>query len=440
MSLADRMADYKVPGVSIAVIDNFKIEWAKGYGFKEAGRNDPVTTQTLFQAASISKPVAAFAALHFVEKGILDLDENVNKKLVSWKVPENEFTKEKKVSLRGILSHSAGLTVSGFRGYTQEEDAPSLRQILDGEKPANSAAIRVNIEIGKKYRYSGGGFTVMQQLLIDLFNKPFPKIMQETVLKKLGMTNSTYEQPLQESIKANAATAHHINGKSIKGKWHTYPEMAAAGLWTTPSDLCRFAIEIMLSKAGKSNKVLSQDMIQQMLTVQIGEVGLGLFLNYEGENFRFSHGGGNKGFKCILAGYPEKGQGVAIMTNGDRGNLLFVEILRSIAAEYGWHDFLPSEKTVAEVSPDIYKSYVGTYQFTPASKILITKEDDRLFADSIFVIPTGKTKCELFPKTDTFFFMTKSYDTITFLKNAEGEITGLILKHGNQRKKATKIE
>jgi hypothetical protein len=181
-------------------------------------------------------------------------------------------------------------------------------------------------------------------------------------------------------------------------------------------------------------------MIQQMLTVQIGTVGLGLSLKYEGEDFRFGHGGSNEGFKCQLVAYPEKGQGTVIMTNGDRGNLLFMEILRSIAAEYGWHDFLPSEKTVAEVSPDIYESYVGTYQFTRASKIMITKEDDRLFADSINVIPTGKIKCEIFPETETFFFMTKSYDTITFLKDAEGEITGLILKRGNQRRKATKIE
>jgi CubicO group peptidase (beta-lactamase class C family) len=440
VSLAERMADYKVPGVSIAVIDDFKIEWAKGYGFKEAGGTDPVTTETLFQAASISKPVAASAALHFVEQGILDLDEDVNETLVSWKVPDNELTQEKKVTLRGILSHSAGLTVHGFRGYSKREEVPSLYQVLDGEKPANSAPIRVDIEIGKKFRYSGGGYTVMQQLLIDLLNKPFPEIMQETVLKNLGMDNSTYEQPLPESLSGQAATAHRINGKPIKGKWHTYPEMAAAGLWTTPSDLCRFAVEIMLSRAGKSHKILTQDMTLQMLTHQIGEVGLGLFMNYKGEDFRFSHGGGNEGFKCFLAAYPEKGQGAAVMTNGDRGNLLFVEILRGIAAEYGWNDFLPAEKEVAEVSGDIYDSYVGTYEFTRAGKVIITREDGALFADSIFVIPAGRIKCEIFPENETLFFMTKSYATITFSKNEEGKVTGLVLKEGNQKRKAKKIE
>ncbi|UCC41022.1 MAG: serine hydrolase [Candidatus Aminicenantes bacterium] len=438
-SLAERMIAYKVPGVSIAVINDFKIEWAKGYGFKEAGGNDPVTTKTLFQAASISKPVAGLAALHFVEQGVLDLDEDVNEKLVSWKVPENEFTEEKKVSLRGILSHSAGLTVHGFLGYSYDKNVPTLRQVLDGEKPANSAPIRVDIEIGKKFRYSGGGFTVMQQLLIDILNKPFPEIMQGTVLEKLAMNNSTYEQPLPESLSAQAATAHRMNGKPIKGKWHSYPEMAAAGLWTTPTDLCRFAIEIMLSKTGRSNKILSQDMIQQMLSVQIGSLGLGLFLNYEGDDFRFSHGGGNEGFKCFLGAFPEKGWGAAVMTNGDRGKNLFVEILRSVAAEYGWNDFLPRKKTVAEISPEIYESYVGTYQFTPTNKIEITKENSRLFADPVFVLPAGKAKCEIFPDTETIFFMTRSYDFITFLKDKEGRVTGLELKHGNLKRKATKI-
>lgn len=439
-SLAERISAYKVPGVSIAVIDNFKILWARGYGVKEAGGNELVTTETLFQAASISKPVAAVAALYYVEQGILGLDENINEKLISWKVPENEFTKEKKVTLRGIVSHSAGLTVHGFGGYSQEKDVPTLHQILDGEKPANSAPIRVDIEIGKKFRYSGGGYTVMQQLLIDLFNKPFPEIMHETVLRKLGMANSSFEQPLPQPLSLQAATAHRINGKPIKGKWHTYPEMAAAGLWTTPTDLCRFAIEIMLSKTGKSNKILSQDMIQKTLTAQVGGAGLGLFLNYKADDFRFSHGGGNEGFKCFLTAYPEKGQGAAVMTNGDRGNLLFVEILRSIAAEYGWNDFLPQEKTVAEISPGIYDSYVGTYQFTPTSKITIIKEDDRLFADSIFVIPSGKTKCEIFPETEILFFSTQSYATITFLKDEERNVTGLVLKQGNQKRKARKID
>lgn len=439
MSLADRMEAYKVPGVSIAVINNYKIEWTKGYGASEKGSSDPITPKTLFQAASISKPVAAFAALYFVEKGLLDLDEDVNRKLISWKVPENEFTDKKKVTLRGIMTHSAGLTVHGFGGYAKRKQVPTLIQILDGEKPANSVPIRVDVEPGTKNRYSGGGFTVIQQLMIDVSGKPFPEIMRETVLDKIGMEDSTYEQPLPESHADQAARAHRLNGTMIKGKWHAYPEMAAAGLWTTPLDLCRFALEIMLSKKGKSNKVLSQKMVQEMLTAQNESVGLGLPLWNEGKDFRFMHGGSNAGFKCVFVAYPEKGQGAAIMTNGDQGSSLYQEILRSLSAEYGWKDFKPREKAVAGISQKIYESYVGTYQFNQARKIKIMKEGSRLFADPIYVVPSGSARCEIYPESETEFFMTQTDQIITFTKNSEGKITGLIHEFRGRKMKAAKL-
>lgn len=441
MSLADRMEAYKVPGVSIAVINNFEIEWAKGYGDKEEGSSDPITPKTLFQAASISKPVAAFAALYFVEKGLLDLDEDVNEKLISWKVPENQFTGEKKVTLRGIMTHSAGLTVHGFGGYAQGKQVPTLIQILDGEKPANSAPIRVDIEPGTKNRYSGGGFTVMQQLMIDVSGKTFPEIMKETVLDKIGMENSLYEQPLPESYADQAARAHRVNGTLIKGRWHSYPEMAAAGLWTTPSDLCRFALEIMLSKNGKSNKVLSREMVQEMLTVQYESMGLGLPLWNEGKDFRFMHGGSNAGFKCVFVAYPEKGQGAAIMTNGDQGSNLYQEILRSLSDEYGWKDFKPRVKVVASVSEEIYEGYVGTYDFNQVRQIKITREGSRLFADPIFVNPTGYAKCEIYPESETVFFMLLQTDQIIrFIKDTEGKVTGLILEYRGRKMKAAKLD
>jgi CubicO group peptidase (beta-lactamase class C family) len=440
MMLSDRMGLYKVPGVSIAVIHDFKIEWAKGYGVKETGGDDPVTPETLFQAASISKPVAACATLYFVEQGLLDLDEDVNKKLISWEVPENEFTKEKKVTLRGIMSHSAGLTVHGFGGYAQWKEVPSLLQILNGEKPANSSPIRVDIEPRSKFRYSGGGYTMMQQLLIDVSDKPFPEIMRETVLDKIGMKNSTYEQPLPESLEAQAARAHRINGNMIKGRWHTYPEMAAAGLWTTPTDLCRFAAEIMLCRSGKSSRVLSREMVKNMLTDQNENVGLGLFLWNEGKDFRFMHGGSNAGFKCTLVAYPEKGQGAAIMTNGDYGGMLNSEILRSLSAEYGWKDFKPTEKAVVKINPEIYDAFAGTYQLTPVRKLTVSREGNRLFADPIQVIPTAHIKCELFPESETVFFMTQADQKIRFTKDKAGKVTGLILEQRGRQRIAKKLD
>lgn len=181
-SLQQLMEALKVPGLNVTVVDDFKIAWTKTYGVTEAGTTTPVTVNTLFQAGSISKPVAATGALYLVQHGKLSLDEDVNHELKTWKVPENEFTASQKVTLRRILSHSAGLTVHGFPGYEVGEPLPTLVQIFNGAKPANTAPIRVDFVPGSKSRYSGGGVTIEQQLIVDVTGKPFPIFMHETVL------------------------------------------------------------------------------------------------------------------------------------------------------------------------------------------------------------------------------------------------------------------
>jgi len=434
MKLADRMRHYKVPGVSVAVIDGGRVEWARGYGLLEAGGAAPVTPETRFQAASISKPVAAMGALALVEQGKLDLDEDVNRKLVSWKVPENELTKEKKVTLRGLLSHGAGLTVHGFRGYAAGEDVPTLVQALDGQKPANSAAVRVDILPGSKWRYAGGGYNVMQQLMIDVTGKKFPDLMRELVLGKLGMTQSTYEQPLPQALAAVAASGHRGSGEPIKGKWHTYPEMAAAGLWTTPTDLARFAVELQQAYAGKSSKVISPQMAAQMLRTQLAPSGLGIVVNAETQ--RFEHGGANEGFRCQLVGYLGKGQGAVVMTNGDRGGALVSEILRGVAREYGWPDYRTEERALAEVNPEIYGTYSGEYKtnFT----ITVTAESGRLYLQAP---PLGPERVELFPESETGFFTLSENIKITFVKDERGAVKELIAQPpGGQALKAAKVK
>ena len=339
-TLAKLMDTFHVPGLSIAVIDNYKIVWARGYGVTESGGKTPVTTQTLFQAGSISKPVAAAGALWLVEHGRLSLDENVNTKLKTWKVPDNEFTSTQKVTLRRLVSHSAGLTVHGFPGYAANEPVPTLVQIFNGERPANTDPIRVDFIPGTKYRYSGGGVTIEQQLMIDVTGKPFPEFIRETVLSKAGMGDSTYEQPLPAGRASLAATGTRANGNSVEGRFHTYPEMAAAGLWTTPSDLARFAIEIALSKSGKANHILSQQMTREMLTPQIKaeggqSVGLGFFIQ-DAEPDRFGHNGADEGFQALLTISADTGKGVAIMGNSDAFFRVAPYVQESIAASYGW--------------------------------------------------------------------------------------------------------
>jgi CubicO group peptidase (beta-lactamase class C family) len=336
LSVQDLMEKLKVPGLSIAVIDNFQIVWAKGYGVMGSTSASPVTPKTLFQAGSISKPVAATAALYMVEHDKLVLDENVNDRLKSWKVPDNQFTKMEKVTLRRLMSHTAGLTVHGFPGYDVDDPLPALVQVLNGEKPANTAPVRVDIVPGTKSVYSGGGVTIEQLLMMDVSGQPFPVLLRETVLDKIGMDDSSYEQPLPPSRAAATAAGTYMDGKPVHGKWHIYPEMAAAGLWTTPTDLARFAIEIALSKNGKSNRILSQKMTDEMLTPVLDEAGLGFFMDKRKPG-QFGHNGADEGFQALLTMNFETGKGVVIMTDSDNGIAVGDQLLRSVAKEYAWN-------------------------------------------------------------------------------------------------------
>ncbi len=337
LTLEQWMEKLNIPGLSVAVFDHGKIVWKKTYGVKEAGKKDPVTLDTLFQAGSISKPVMAMAVLHYVQQGKFNLDENVNDKLISWKVPDNDFTKEQKVNLRRLLSHSAGTTVHGFPGYEVGEKLPTLVQVLNGEPPSKTAPVRVDMVPGTKFRYSGGGTTIVQLMLVDQLKKPFPEIMRDTVIAPLGLKNSTYEQPLPGDRAAKAASGHGADGKAIEGKWHVYPEMAAAGLWTTASDLAEVALEVAESKAGKSNRVLTQDMTKQMLTVQAEPAGLGFMVDPKSD--QFGHGGADEGFQADMTAFSDSRSGVVVMANSDMGMLLFARIEKSIANEYGWTSY-----------------------------------------------------------------------------------------------------
>ncbi|MFY0527454.1 serine hydrolase [Archangium gephyra] len=337
MSLQRWMELYKIPGLSIAVFEKNTLVWAKTYGVKQAGSSEPVTVDTLFQAASISKPVTALAALRYAEQGKWSLDANLNEKLVSWKVPDNELTKERKVTLRRVLSHTSGLTVHGFPGYAVNEPRPTVPQLLEGQKPANTEPVRVDLTPGSETRYSGGGLTVLQLMMEDQLGKPFPRIMKEAVLEPLGLKDSTFEQPLPAGLAARTAAGTRASGEGVEGRWHVYPEMAAAGLWTTPSDLARIAIEVSKAKAGTSKRVLSQAMTKQMLSKQSEGYGLGFEL-HEGTD-RFGHGGWNDGYTSTLIAFADSGSGVAIMANSDNGPLLFERIAASTAEEYGWKSF-----------------------------------------------------------------------------------------------------
>src|SRR5262249_55883960 len=284
---------------------------------------------------------------------------------------------------------------------------------------------------------SGGGYTIMQQMLIDVVKKPFPEIMRSLVLEPAGMTHSTYEQPPPATRAPQAATAHN-GGQAIKGRYHTYPEMAAAGLWTTPTDLAWLAIELQKSLAGKSNRILSKSMTTQMLSKQFQNWGLGPSVATRGETVEFSHGGVDEGFEAFWVGFGD-GRGAAVMTNGDRGTQLAMEVIRSIAHEYGWPDFQPTEKVVATVDPKVYESYVGDYEFkiNPTLTITLTVSTE---GGKLFVQQNGGAKGEWLPSSDTEYFSLTSGSTFYFSRDDHGRASELTILQDGEKYIGKKIK
>jgi CubicO group peptidase (beta-lactamase class C family) len=339
LTLREMMTRLGVPGASIAVIRDFKIHWAKAYGVADVSTGAPVDTDTIFQAASISKPVAAMGVLRAVQDGRFSLDDDVNAILKSWKVPTSAHTATQPVTPRSLLSHTSGADDGfGFPGYVPSAALPTLVQILNGEKPSNVGPVLFARRPYAGFKYSGGGVTIMQLAMTDAYGRSYPELLQELVLRPIGMTRSGCDQPLTPERDRNAARAHSAAGLAMPGgKWHVYPELAAAGLWTTPTDLAKFAIEIQRSLHGRSNTVLSPEMARQMVSpVGVGPFGVGLSIAKNGEGWYFSHGGSNWGFRADVTAHVVKGYGVAVMTNAERGSILIEELKGRVAAAYNW--------------------------------------------------------------------------------------------------------
>lgn len=338
LDVEEHLRKHRVQGVSIAIIEDYKVVFVKSYGVKDAVTGEPVDTNTLFQAASISKPVAALAALRQVQAGTLDLEASINEQLRSWKVPFQSSVQPNILTLKHLLSHSGGINVSGFPGYQADSAVPSLVQILLGQAPANNQPVLVVNLPGSGYHYSGGGYCIVQQAMVDQAQKPFPTIMQET-LDVLGMQHSSFNQPLKPEQLPIATAGHYKDGSRIAGERYIYPELAAGGLWTTAQDLAEFVTAIQLSLKNGSDKVLQPQLAQLMVTPYISSTnGLGFFVNQKGPDVYFSHDGANVGYQCKLVAHRDKGYGAVVMTNSDNGQFI-TEILKSISMEYTWENY-----------------------------------------------------------------------------------------------------
>jgi CubicO group peptidase (beta-lactamase class C family) len=378
-SLPQRMAQLHVPGLSVAVVHNDRIDWAKGYGVAWVG-GPAVTTETLFQASSISKPVTALGVLHLVEAGKINLDHQANEYLKDWKIPDSPFTANSKVTVAELLNHTAGIHLEGFPGYSPGEPIPTLAQMLRGEPPAFGPPITVGSVPGTEFRYAGGGYVVLRKILTDVTGQPFDRLMHDTVLMPLGMAHSTFEQPLSTELAAVAALPHDTGGRTFKGGARIYPEQAPDGLWTTASDLGNYILAMQRSLKGTG--FLSKDLALRMFTAGKEHWGLGPIIGKDPRHPYFLFSGGNYGFISVFVAY-ENGDGVVVLTNGEKGGDLAPEVVRTVAGVYGWPDFQPVRRHAAVLPAGSLEGLAGIYRDSNGSMVAVTRKKDALFQNRI---------------------------------------------------------
>jgi len=341
-SIMELMHETNTLGMSIAIVEDNKVKFTKGYGITDDDSGRIVSAETIFQAASISKALTALAVMILVEKGILELNKNVNTYLKSWFLQENEFTKGNPVTLKNLLSHTAGTTVSGFPGYMNKTDIPELINVLNGDSPANTEKITVDVRPNTLCRYSGGGLTIVQQILIDTLNKPYQDIMQEMILQPLHMNSSFFTNvKLPEEKVKHIALGHHYNGSQVLGGYRVHPEMAAAGLWTTAGDLANFIIGVQKAIKGDSDAILTKKFADIMLTpILDGKFNIGFFNQKVGKEILVGHDGGNSGYDSTMLFHKYKGYGITFMANSNNGHKIIMPLLKSVASANEWSDIL----------------------------------------------------------------------------------------------------
>lgn len=444
-NILDRMKYYKVPGVSIAVIKDYKIDWAKGYGLADTIQKIPVTTETMFSAGSISKFLMAVTALKMVEEKKIELEKPINNYLTSWKITENDFTKKTPITLRMLLSHSAGTSQTSYFGFTPSQSLPNIVEILSGAKISESRPVVVNSEPNKEFRYSGGGSMIAQLALMDVSKKSFTQLTQELLFDKLSMKNATFEQPLPSKFKKQSAWAYSSTSW-FKGMPYVYPQQAAAGLYASPTELAKFFIDIQKSYIGEG-KILSKEMVQKMLTPQHNvsdgsykeQIGIGPFImqrtdNKDPNGVYFEFTGVNAGFLAYGMASVTNGNGVIIMLNsGDDVNGLGKEIRRAVAKTYNWTNFLPDEIEPVKLTETELDKMVGRYRMSTNEVLQIRKEKNYLVekindGNEIYCFPIAKDTIVFTDYNIKGFFKRNQKNEVIALQNIYQEKPMLKMK------------
>ena len=439
-TLQDQMAAFHVNGLSIAVINDYKVEWAKGYGWANVEEKKQVTPATLFEPGSISKSLNALGVMKLVHDKKIDLQTDINRYLKSWQFPYDTASHGKKITIANLLSHTAGLTVHGFPGYYYGDSFPTIPQILDGKPPANTSAVRSMFEPGLRYEYSGGGTMISELIQMDITGKPYDKYIEQTVFKPLRMYNSFFTQPPPPGKKNLLATAYGGDGKPIKGNYPILIEQAAGGLWTTPSDLAKFIIDIQLSAQGRSNKVLNKETTQLMLTPYVDKsAALGVFIDTINGTRYFKHDASNQGFSGLYYASLEEGKGIVVFINSDAGFAVVPQLLTAVTNVYNWKGFAtkakPIVKETVELTPAMADKFAGVYRDPNGLLIVVTQKDGLLW----YRAGGGFSWKMYFTSADAFINL-ESLSEKQFYTSPDGKVTGFSRSlDGKELAKAEKL-
>ena len=434
-TLQEQIQYFRVPGVSIAVIDNYEIAWAKGYGNKQLGMVDPVSPETLFQAGTLTMALTAAGVLKAVDSGLIDLDGDIDAYLENWSIRTQSDAGAGRITPLSLLMHTAGISDQTFAGYPEGQELPDLTAILNGEKPASTPLIWRRWPIGNEPRFSQAGYLILQKIIADTSGLDFVSFINTNILSPAEMGLSLIAAQLAEDIRFQAASGHLREGQPLEGKWKGHPELAVSGLWTTASDLARFALTLISDARGLTSTLLSPASARRMLTPQLYNQGIAFTVDDSGDNLNFHLRGSADGFRGFLVAYPATGRGAVILTNSDNGQYLIEEILRALAAAYEWPHFKQQEKTLLRLDPSAYDQYVGRYEVNPDYILTITHEDYYLI-----IQPTGQAPTRFYVENPTLFFSTSPYIQIQFFKDAAGNVDSLILRQAGNDIEAKKVQ
>jgi len=361
-SIANTMKESKIPALSLAVINEGEVEWSETYQNADFLGEQPLDSTSVFQAASLSKPVTFLAALRMYAAGEIALDTNIQVYLKDYQLPQGKQTPENPVTFRNIFSHTSGISPGGYQGYARDLPMPSDISILRGEEGANTPAIKVVTPPNEVLRYSGGAYTLAELALQDYFAADFSGIMQKWILEPVGMEHSTFTQPFPVADSNKVAKGYTYAGKRVEGAWRNHPEQAAAGLWSNASDMAKILVEVYRAYQGKES-VFSKADIEAILSHERDNHVYGFFVERSEDDIAITHYGGNAGYRTGMTISLTSGKGLVYLTNSDNGGLLGNTLLLSAAQVYGWKHFTQEKVHRSEVSSEVLRGLVGEYKW-----------------------------------------------------------------------------